>query len=196
MEIKAKSKKEIGETARIVHKSYFDKTKYAIDNGFYLEALCMEYASMEGRMKVLMREMGMECGIKKSAKDHPDVPLKRRFVCLKRALFKHRKDVFEESYFNEKMFEDIFAWIDMRNSTMHALYNDTEKYDEMVKKLKVLALKGYDYVITMYDEANRLKRLMKKHPEYKEKTKKGCDLNNSNCKKLHEFLKNGFVIYD
>ena len=37
-----------------MHKNFFDKCHVAIENGFFLEAVFIEYAAIEGRLEIIL----------------------------------------------------------------------------------------------------------------------------------------------
>ncbi len=186
-EIKTEEERIKGERARKVHASFFDKTEEAIERGYYLEAMCMEFSAIEARMTVIMRELGLQCGEKKTSPQHPDIPLKKKFQCLRYYL---KDEVFKDTYFDSaEEIGRIMDWIDDRNGRIHRLYADIEKYEDMTSKNKILAKQGLLYARTMYDEANRLKNMNKRHPEKMKSFKGKCIKNNVNCKKLEDYLR-------
>lgn len=182
--------KEQGERARLVHKDFFDKCNFAIENGFYLEAMCMEYAAIEGRMTRIMMIFGFPCGLKKECDEMPDVSVNQKLGCLKNFLFD--KNIFKDSYFdNAEEVKNIKKWIEKRNNIMHHLYADTEKYPSLLKESKSIAVEGLKHCRTLYDETNRLKRLISKHPEIVKYSKIKCFHEaKRNCSNLYNYLKN------
>lgn len=182
--------KEQGERARLVHKDFFDKCNFAIENGFYLEAMCMEYASIEGRMTRIMKIFGFPCGLKKECDEMPDISVNQKLGCLKNFLFD--KNIFKDSYFDSpEEIKDIKKWIEKRNDIMHHLYSDTEKYPDLLKSSKAIAIEGFKHCRTLYDETNRLKRLISKHPELIKYSKVKCLYETKrNCSNLYNYLKN------
>lgn len=185
---KDKLEKEKGERARKVHASFFDRCEEAIEKKYYLEAMCMEFASIEGRMYAIMRTLGFQCGTKKETREQPDIALSYRFKCLKK--FLNDRTMFKDSYFKPEEIDEIGIWLKNRNDRIHGLYCDTEKYDEVMNQNKKLALQGYYYSRKMYDEANRLKRLTKKNPNILKYFTGKCIIKNKNCIMLKEYLEN------
>ena len=51
----------IGELQRLMHKDFFDRCVFAINQGFYMEAILMEYAAIESRMETLLSILGLPC---------------------------------------------------------------------------------------------------------------------------------------
>ena len=67
--------------AQSVHKGFFNRCKEAIDHKFYFEALCMEYAAIEGRMKVIMSLLNMPCS-NCSEVTYKRLSLNNKLLCL------------------------------------------------------------------------------------------------------------------
>ena len=44
-----------------MHKDFFDRCKFAIENKFYMEAILMEYAAIESRLEVMLGVLGLPC---------------------------------------------------------------------------------------------------------------------------------------
>lgn len=49
--------KDIEQKAVDMHRNFFDKTQFAIDNGFFIEAISMEYAAIESRLESICGQM-------------------------------------------------------------------------------------------------------------------------------------------
>lgn len=49
----------LSEKQRVMHKDMFDKVKNALQNGFYFEALFLEYSAIEGRLEVISGLLSM-----------------------------------------------------------------------------------------------------------------------------------------
>ena len=179
--------KEQAEQARKVHAGFFDKTQKAIEEGYYLEAICQEYAAIEARTSKIMDSLGMPCGMPKKLKDWPNVPLTTRLRCLK--YFLSDQDLFGKTYFDgPEEIDDVIKWIDDRNKRIHALYTDTEKYEDMIKANKKLAETGLFYAKTFYSERTRLKNLIAKKPELLDSKRIRCDKIYKSCKDLILYL--------
>ena len=163
--------KEEREIARVVHKGYFDRCKYAIENQFYFEALCMEYAAIEGRMKVVMSLLNMPCS-KCSEDTYKRLALNNKFLCLKS--FFGTSPIFENSKLTKKKIDKIQKWCHMRNELIHNLYLDPTSTEELMQGLKKYADRGYEYSNWMYNECSRLRRLRKQKPELFEKINFEC----------------------
>ena len=150
------------EKQRIMHKDFFDRSQLAIDQGFYLEAICMEYAAMEGRLEVLLGVLCAPCNHKLPDTERKKFQISHRIVCLEKTYTE--LDLFENSKLNKSYFKSLEKWIESRNRYIHGLYKNEIMYEQRVKD-KTLARKGLEFCRTLYDETNRVKRLMKRNPE-------------------------------
>ena len=79
-----------------MHTDFFDRCESAIQNGFYFEAIIMEYAAIESRLEVICGVLGFPCG--KDCKCRKDIMIGSRIDCLR----KYRCD-------NECVYRDILA---------------------------------------------------------------------------------------
>ena len=156
--------KEQRQKARLVHKSFFDKCQFAIDNGFYLEAILLEYASMESRANKIMSLLEAPCGICPLTNITNGIGLNIKISCI-RNLIEKNDPRFEDSYFNSNFLTRLKKWCNSRNERIHNLYRDTEKYDKMMNHNEKYAKQGLENAKIFYKETNRLKRLKKKSPE-------------------------------
>ena len=147
-----------------IHAQFYDRCKKAIDEGYYLEAMLLEYAYMEARVNRIMEVLNMPCALVQDTDIYRGIGLNRKVSCLKKFLKADNK-VLEKSHLKNKTLNDIKAWCNRRNDRIHNLYKDIDKYDETISKNKELALEGYEYSKLLSQEANRLKLLKEKHPE-------------------------------
>lgn len=177
------------EIARLVHKDFFDKCRNAIDNGFYLEALCMEYNAIESRAIVIMKLLEMPCGIYKDDIKAHSIGLATKLLCIRdfmddETIFSKTKLYSDKYQKPEKYISKMRDWCESRNQRIHRLYDDVEKYDKIMANSRIIAIEGYDYAYTMYKEANRLKGLYKKHPEFFERKHCECKASKGTCMDL------------
>ena len=169
-----------------MHKDYFDNCRYAIDNGFYLEAIFLEYAAVESRMEVILGVLGLPCNRYLPHDKRKNVQISHRINCLK-YFYKNYSDIFNKSKLSSKFFTDLDKWRSDRNTYIHGLYKNADIYGKRKAECKRLALKGYDLSRTLYNEVNRIKRLKKNHNELFNSAflcyEKNCCLNVSNIEK-------------
>lgn len=168
-----------GETARLVHKDFFDRCQNAIDNQFYLEAIFMEYSAIEGRVKKILTLLNLDC-----AGDYDtnhSVGLSIKLNCL--INFLEDKNLFGNSKLTRRDLARLRDWLTRRDHLTHALYTNTEKYSKSMNKNGKFAIKGKEFARKIYDETERLKKLKAKHPEYFENTTICiCKPTKENCK--------------
>ncbi len=153
------------EKQRQMHKDFFDRCKYAIEAGYYLEAILMEYAAIESRLEAICGIVGFPCG--QYCLCRKDIAISTRINCLRvyRNTFKSvfKKTKLSPHFFTEK--GTLRKWIDERNRIVHGLFKNEVKYTQRIQNSKDLAEKGYEYARLLYNEANRIRRLTKNHPE-------------------------------
>lgn len=148
-----------------MHRDFFDRCELAIKNGFYLEAILMEYAAIESRLESICGVLSLPCG--KDCENRKDIKISSRIECL-RKYRNENKTVFPrtklpETFYTEK--GELKVWIGQRNRIVHGLYKDEEKYTARMKDSKMLAEKGLEYSRLLYNEAKRIRRLKKDHSE-------------------------------
>lgn len=152
------------ETARIVHQDFFDRCSLAIESGFYLEAIFMEYAAIEGRIKVITSIIQRPCGICENKNITNRIGLFNKLFCLKEYVTL-RGEIFKDSKLTKAKVNRMLEWCTSRDQRIHAYYTDTEKYETTKKHNQKLAKQGYEYASLLYEEAKRLRALKKRRPE-------------------------------
>ena len=158
-----------------IHKKHFALSKNAIEKGFYLEALVLEYAYIETRVNKIMETLEMPCALIKDIQFdlYRQIGLVSKLICLA-SIYSENVDnpIFEKAKMNSSDFKKTKDWCHSRNERIHNLYLDIDKYDKLVNKNEKLANQGYEYVNLLAQERTRLKELKKKHPElFKKKMK-------------------------
>lgn len=149
--------------AQKMHKNFFDRCKYAIENEFYMEAILMEYAAIESRLEVMLGLIGMPCNKFLEASERKKIQISHRISCAKK--FRKNSPLFENTKLSSKYFQNIENWIAKRNTYVHGLYKNEIEYNSRMKGAKDLAEKGLNYTRLLYNEVDRLKRLKKNHFE-------------------------------
>lgn len=162
----------------IMHKNFFDKTKEAKDNGFYLEAIFREYAAIEGRLEIMCGVLGLPCNKDLNPDIRKRIGISQRRDCLQKIY--DNNNLYGKGDFQKKSFEDLKDWIKDRNTYVHGLYKNAEQYDARSKKAQKLADDGYNIANDLYNEVHRLRRLLKAG-----KLESFCD----DCKRKCSFLK-------
>lgn len=146
-----------------MHKDFFDRCKTAIDHGFYMEAILLEYAAMESRLEVIMGVLGLPCNKALKPKVRMKINISHRIACLE-YMYNH-SPVFAKSYIEDHFFEDLSDWIEKRNRYIHGLYKNEIAYDQRIDDLKTIAEDGRDLCKTLYNETKRIRRMCEDTPE-------------------------------
>ena len=152
------------ENARLVHKDFFDRCQFAIDNKFYLEAIQLEYAAMEARMKVVMSLFELPCSLCTNSSITQRIGLRNKVMCF-REIIENNPSLFENSKFTRAKASRLLEFCESRNYRIHELLTDTERYHDFVRKDGKLARQGIELSKLLYNETSRLKRMKKAHPE-------------------------------
>lgn len=172
-------KKEKDTVAGLVHKKFFDETDDAIKRGYFLEALCLEYAAMESRVSSIMRVLNMPCQDTKSI-EAQRIGLILKINCLKK-FYSTDAQLLEKSKLNLETFDKIFTWCKKRNGRIHRLYTNPHEYIELKQQNEEMAKEGRELAYLLYAEANRLKGIRDHHKERLENTIGRCPLEKETC---------------
>ena len=151
-----------------MHTDFFDRCKCAIEHGFYMEAILMEYAAMESRMEIILGVAGLPCNKHLDDDQRKMINISHRIKCLHH-LIKHAT-LFQNTKLDNKFFKGLGKWIPARNQYIHGLYKNELVYKQRMGSAKELAEKGYEYCRLLYNEAHRVRRTIKNHPEYLDET--------------------------
>ena len=163
-----------------MHTDFFERCKFAIQNGFYLEAIIMEYAAIESRLEVICGVFGFPCG--KDCECRKDIMISSRIECLRKyrcnnaTIFANSK--LPSNFFTEKGL--LKKWIDKRNRIVHGLYKDEIKYRGRIQESEAIANKGLKYTRLLYNEVKRVRRMKKNYPLIFENGVVACE--NTKCK--------------
>lgn len=170
-----------GKLQKEMHKDFFDRCNVAIEQGFYMEAILMEYASIESRMEVLLGVLGLPCNKFQPDNIRKSIQISHRIKCV--ASLRKQSEVFENSKLSNRFFDSLLKWTVKRNEYIHGLYKNEIKYNKRKKDAKEFSEKGLEYCRLLYNEVNRIKRLKKNHPE-KFKNNISCQCNE--CRQKEE----------
>ena len=148
-----------------MHADFFDRCKVALDQGFYLEAIFMEYAAIEARLEAICGIAGLPCG--RNCKCRKDIKISHRIDCL-RTFYNNNIIIcsgtkLPDDFFGKK--GKLKIWTDNRNRFVHGLFKDEIKYKDRMTSNKELADEGYEYARLLYNEAKRLRRIRNNHSE-------------------------------
>ena len=184
----AELSKEQRETARIAHKDIFDRCQSAINSGFYLEAILMEYAAMEARMKVIMTLFHKPCALCEDISITHDIGLQGKVDCFK-YIIENNPSLFEKAKFTRSKAARMGEFCKKRNIRIHGLLEDTDSYNKLMKDNQKIATRGYELLKLLYNETNRLKRIAKNHPELITQANVACFYPDSRgCVKAKQWL--------
>lgn len=166
----------------IMHKDFFDSTQFAIDNGFFLEAVFREYAAIESRLEVILGLFGLPCNNKAPDQDRRDIKISHRIKCLKRIYSSNT--LIGNTKIDPDFFTSLDKWCSNRNTIVHGFYKNELKYKERSLKNKSMAVDGLRLARKLYNEAKRLRRYQLSHPNIDIKkasncVSKDCKLNKS-----------------
>ncbi len=146
-----------------MHKNYFDKCKFAVDSGFYLEAIFLEYAAIESRLEIICGVLGLPCNKNRDDNVRKSIQISHRISCLNYLRKNHL--VFENTKLSMRYFDKLNSWINKRNQLIHGLYKNEIQYKSRIAMCKKLAEDGYEYSRLLYNETKRLRRIHNNHPE-------------------------------
>lgn len=166
-------------TAVAMHKNFFDQCEFAINSGFYMEAILMEYAAIESRLEVMLGLIGMPCNKFLEASERKKIQISHRISCAKK--FRKNSPLFENTKLSNNFFANLEKWINRRNTYVHGLYKNEIEYSSRLKGAKDLAETGLNYTRLLYNEVNRLKRLKKNHFKEYESLMSAVECATSKC---------------
>lgn len=126
------------------YKEQFKRLNKALDNGFNLEAIFIEYAIIEDRTESILKHAEKwDSYLKNRRNGNSTLDSKIRYI---QKIAENKKDV-SHKYFSDDLLSEILAWKEERNKLIHALlkqqleHNELSgvalKGDELVKKLKL-----------------------------------------------------------
>ncbi len=98
------------------YREQMGRLKKALNAGFYLEAIFIEYAIMEDRLESILRHSGKW---KESKPGQPPISLQRKKNRIEEMA--REKKSLANKYFSNDILDNIVEWKDKRNSLIHAL---------------------------------------------------------------------------
>ena len=106
----------------------FKRLKSALNSGFNLEAMFIEYAIMEDRTESILRHSGKwEAYIKSRKGREPNIESKVKYI---QKLTENRKDLLHK-YFSDDLPYRILVWKEDRNRLIHALLKQQLEHNEI-----------------------------------------------------------------
>lgn len=132
------------------YQEQFKRLDRALKQGFYLEAMFIEYAIIEDRCDSVLRYEGNQINSK-------------NFVSIDKKLGKiskiaEQKKTLPNRYFSDSLIDDIVAWKGERNSLIHALL----KKELTTEGLEKVAVEGYELARKLCNKANNYKRAIER----------------------------------
>ena len=137
------------------YKEQMGRLKKAMNYGFYLEAIFIEYAIIEDRLESILRHSG-----RWSAKFDEDPPTINKKLNIVDELARRKKS-FPQKYFNQELISEIRDWKEYRNKIIHALL----KQDLNTEQLLAIAQKGELLAKTLSNKVTSYKRALEKSAE-------------------------------
>lgn len=171
-----------------MHRDFFVRSKIAVENRFYLEALLLEYAAIESRLEIMLGILGYPCNKELPPLIRRRVNISDRIECLRCCVNKNPV-IFERSKLPKNYFTKnglLRKWINDRNQCVHGLYKNVDAYAQRTNSFKRLAINGLEYSRLLYNEVKRLRRLHNNHPDVFHAAI--CECGNKECvavKKTH-----------
>lgn len=140
------------------YREQFKRLKKALDNGFNLEAMFIEYALIEDRTESILRHAGLwDAYMKKRNGREPNIDSKLKYI-KKRA--DNNKTILHR-YFSDDLVDRILIWKDERNRLIHALLLQKLEHNEV----RTLAEEGNELVKQIRNRSASYNRMLEKQKE-------------------------------
>ena len=149
----------------LMHKNYFDRAKNAKEEGYFLEAVFLEYAAIEGRLEVLCGLFSCPCNKELPDEVRKTINISQRANCLKAIYRNHPACLEYNTKLSQAYWRGLVSWLKKRNTYVHGLYKRPEEYDKRNVEAYSLSEEGYEYARLLYNEVKRVRRIQKTHPE-------------------------------
>ena len=144
------------------YKEQLTRLKSALNNGFNLEAMFIEYAIMEDRTESILRHADKwEAYLKKRGKNEPT--LNSKVVYIQKLMESNRKDLLHR-YFSDDLPDRILTWKEDRNRLIHALLKQQLEHNE----IRSLAEQGKQLVDELRKRAGNYNRAIDRRKEKEE----------------------------
>ena len=133
------------------YREQFKRLNSALNYGFNLEAMFIEYAIMEDRTESILRHADKWDAYIKSRKGRePGIDSKIRYI---QKLAEQKKTI-PNKYFSDDLLERILIWKEDRNRLIHALLKQQLEHNEVTE----LAAQGKQLVDELRNRANKYNR--------------------------------------
>ena len=127
----------------------------ALNNGFNLEAMFIEYAIMEDRTEsILHHAEKWDAYLKNRKGREPNIDSKIRYI---KKIAENKKDL-SHKYFGDDLLNNILLWKEERNRIIHALLKQEFAHNEV----RDLAIKGESLVKLLRTRTNNFNRMIKR----------------------------------
>ena len=122
------------------YREQFKRLNSALNSGFNLEAIFIEYAIMEDRTESILRHADKwEAYLKKRGKN--EATLNSKIVYIQKLMESNRKDLLHR-YFSDDLLDRVLVWKEDRNRLIHALLKQQLAHNEVT----TLAAQGKELV--------------------------------------------------
>ncbi len=140
------------------YKEQFKRLKKALNNGFNLEAIFIEYAIIEDRSEsILVHAEKWDAYLRHRRGHQPTIDSKLRYI---QKLAENKEDMLHR-YFKDDLIERILTWKEERNRLIHALLNQDLQQNEIFDN----AVEGEELAKNIRNRANSYKRAIEKKHE-------------------------------
>ena len=136
------------------YKEQMTRLKKALSNGFYLEAIFIEYAIMEDRLESALRH-----GNNWNPKPDRIVSLDRK--CRNVAQMAANKKNLAHRYFSAELTDSVLMWKENRNTLIHALLKQSLHTED----LQAVAEEGQGIVKQLCSKTTSFKRAVERASE-------------------------------
>ena len=138
------------------YREQFKRLNSALNSGFNLEAIFIEYAIMEDRTESILRHADKwEAYLKKRGKN--EATLNSKIVYIQKLMESNRKDLLHR-YFSDDLLDRVLVWKEDRNRLIHALLKQQLAHNEVT----TLAAQGKELVDDLRNRTNKYNRAVEK----------------------------------
>ncbi len=140
------------------YREQFKRLKSALNGGFNLEAMFIEYAIMEDRTESILRHADKwEACLKHCKGRNPGIDSKIRYI---KKLAEEKKTL-PNKYFSDDLLDRILVWKEDRNRLIHALLRQQFAHNE----IRMLAEQGKQLADELRKRAGNYNRAMDRRKE-------------------------------
>ena len=141
------------------YREQFKRLKSALNSGFNLEAIFIEYAIMEDRTESILRHADKwEAYLKNRGRNEPTINSK--IVYIQKQMQSNRKDLLHK-YFSDDLLNQLLTWKEDRNRLIHALLRQQFAHNE----IRMLAEQGKQLADELRKRAGKYNRAMDRRKE-------------------------------